>query len=56
MDTLIINNKKYIVLETKSFEKLQLKAAQKTPAIKKLSLQDGKNYAYKLIDQWSKEK
>ena len=56
MDTLIINNKKYVVLEARSFEKLQTKAAQKTSPIKKLSLNDGKKYAYKLIDKWSKEK
>ena len=56
MGTLTINKKKFVVLEQKEFDKLQLLAAQKTPPVKRLSLAAGKKLAYKLIDKWAKEK
>ena len=56
MNTLVIGNKKYIVVEAKAFEQLQENAARKTEPIKKLSLKEGKKHAYKLIEKWSKEK
>jgi hypothetical protein len=56
MNTLTIDKKKYVIIEQKKFEKLQLLAAQKTQATKKLSLREGKKLAYKLIDKWAKEK
>ena len=56
METLTINRKKFIVIEQKEFDKLQLLAAQKTPSVKKISLHEGKKIAYKLIDKWAKEK
>jgi len=56
MGTLTIDKKKFVVLEQKEFDKLQLLAAQKTPPVKKLSLAAGKKLAYKLIDKWAKEK
>lgn len=56
MGTLIINKKKYVVIEQKEFDKLQLLAAQKSAPTKKLSLAAGKKHAYKLIEAWAKEK
>ncbi|WP_190277384.1 hypothetical protein [Taibaiella lutea] len=55
METITLSNKKYVVVEQKKFEKLQTLAAQKMPSHKKLSLNEGKKYAYKLIDKWAKE-
>jgi hypothetical protein len=55
MGILTIDKKKYIVIEQKKFEKLQLLAAQKSAPVKKLSLYNGKKLAYKLIDAWQKE-
>ena len=56
MGTLTIDNKKFVVIEQKEFDKIQLLAAQKKAPAKKLSLQSGKKHAYKLIDEWAKEK
>jgi len=56
MGTLIIDKKKFVVIEEKKFEKLELLAAQKTASAKKLSLVEGRKLAHKLIDKWSKEK
>lgn len=56
MDTLTINNTKFVVIEQKEFDKIQLKAAQKTSVVKKLSLKAGSKHALKLIDKWAKEK
>lgn len=56
MNTLILNKKKYVLIEQRDFEKLQLKAAQKSEPAKKLSLNKGKQHAYKLIDAWAKGK
>jgi hypothetical protein len=38
------------------YDKLLEKAAAKKSAVRKLSLAEGKKLAYKLIDQWHKEK
>ncbi|MCZ2222431.1 MAG: hypothetical protein LC122_02210 [Chitinophagales bacterium] len=54
METITIDNKKYVVVEQKKFEQLQVIAALKTASQKKLSLKKGKAHAYKLIDQWRK--
>lgn len=56
MNTLILDKKKYVIIEQKKFEELQLQAAQKTEPLKKLSLLRGRQHAYKLIDRWAKEK
>jgi hypothetical protein len=56
MNTILIDKKKYVLLEAKDYEALQVKAATKTAPVKKLSLPQGKKLAYKLIDQWSKGK
>lgn len=49
-----IDNKDYVVLPKKEYEALLARAASKTPPAKKLSLAEGKELAYKLIDKWSK--
>ena len=56
MDTLTINKKKFVIIEQKEFDRIQLLAAQKKTPVKKLSLVAGKKLAYKLIDKWAKEK
>ena len=56
MDTIAINNKKYVVMPTKEYEQLVEKAALKTPSARKLSLKEGKKLAYNLIEKWAKEK
>jgi hypothetical protein len=44
------------VVEQREYDKLLEKAASKTPAARKLSLDEGKKLAYKLIDNWHREK
>ena len=56
MNTLIIDRKKYIVVAQREYDRLLEKAAAKKPTARKLSLAEGKKVAYKLIDQWHKEK
>ncbi|HEX8277139.1 MAG TPA: hypothetical protein VF540_00530 [Segetibacter sp.] len=56
INTIILDKKKYVVVEQEKFEELQLEAARKTEPVKKLSLAKGKQHAYKLIDKWAKEK
>jgi hypothetical protein len=56
MESLTINKTKFVVIEQKEFDKIQLTAAQKTPLVKKLSLTAGRKHALKLIDKWAKEK
>ena len=56
MNILVINKKKYVVVERSEYHKLLEKAALKKPVARKLSLDDGKKLAYKLIDNWHKEK
>lgn len=56
MNTLIIDKKKYVVVEQREYDKLLEKAASKKPAARKLSLDEGKKLAYKLIDHWHKGK
>jgi hypothetical protein len=56
MGTLTIDNKKFVVIEQKKFDKIQLLAAQKSASAKKLTLSAGKKHAYKLIDTWAKGK
>lgn len=54
MGTLTIDRKKFVVIEQKEFDRLQLLAAKKTMPVKKLSLAAGKKHAHKLIDKWAK--
>jgi hypothetical protein len=56
METLIIDKKKFVVIEQKEFDKIQLQAVKKTEPVKKLSLSAGKKHAYKLIDKWARGK
>jgi hypothetical protein len=56
MGTLTINNRTFVVIEQKEFDKIQLTAAQKTTPVKKLSLAAGKKHSLKLIDKWAKGK
>ena len=56
MNVLTINKKDYIIVPKKEYEHLVVKAASKTAPAKKLSLSQGKKLAYKLIDEWAKEK
>lgn len=56
MVTLTLDNKKFVVIEEKEFNKLQLLAAQKSSPVKKFTLAAGKKNAYKIIDKLAKEK
>jgi hypothetical protein len=56
MTTLILNKKKYVVVEQREFDKLLEIAARKKPLARKLSLAEGKKLAYSLVDKWDKEK
>lgn len=56
MNTLVIDRKPYVVIPKKEYEDLLSKAVRKTPPAKKLSLTQGKKFAYKLVDKWAKEK
>ncbi|HLT71542.1 MAG TPA: hypothetical protein VKZ75_02780 [Cyclobacteriaceae bacterium] len=56
MNTLVINKKKYVVVEQLEYDRLREKAASKGPVARKLSLDQGKKLAYKLIDSWHKGK
>jgi hypothetical protein len=56
MNTLVIDKKKYVVVEQKEYDRLVEKAASKSSTARKLSLDEGKKLAYKLIDRWHKDK
>ncbi len=56
METVLIDKKEYVIIERKQFELLQLEAAKKIQPARKMSLRKGKEYAYKLIDEWAKGK
>ncbi|MBI1769449.1 MAG: hypothetical protein HYR67_13865 [Bacteroidetes bacterium] len=53
---LVLNKKKYVVVEQKEYNRLIEKAAAKTPSARKLSLTEGKKLAYSLIDKWHNAK
>ena len=54
MNTLTIDNKKYVVLSQKEYEDLRMKAVSKAIPANKLSLKQGKKLAYKKINKWAK--
>jgi hypothetical protein len=56
MQSITIDKKKYVLIEEKQLSKIQLLAAKNVTPHKKMSLAEGKKMAYKLIDQWEKEK
>jgi hypothetical protein len=53
MNTLVINNKSYVVLPVKSYEALQKKAALKTRPEKVLSIEEARAHSKKLISKWA---
>ncbi len=55
MNTLTIENKKYVVLSQREYNDLRMKAVSKAIPVKKFSLKEGKKLAYKMIDKWAKE-
>ena len=56
MNTVVIDNKSYVVLPVKSYEALQRKAALKTRPEKVLSIEEAKAHSKKLIRKWAGEK
>ena len=56
MNQIVIDKKKYVLVESKEYDKLRKQAASKKPSARKLTLSEGKAYAYSLIDKWHKEK
>lgn len=56
MNTLIIDNKSYIVVPESDYKALQRKAALKTKPEKLLSLEQAKAHSKKLIRKWANEK
>jgi len=56
MNTLVIDNKSYVVIPVKSYEALQKKAALKSRPEKVLSIEDARAHSKKLIRKWAGEK
>jgi hypothetical protein len=53
MNTLVIDNKSYVVLPIKSYEALQKKVALKTRPEKLLSIEEARAHSKKLIKKWA---
>ena len=56
MNTLIIDNKSYVVVPTESYQALQKKAALKTKPEKTLTIKEARAHSKKLIRKWASEK
>ena len=56
MNTLTIDNKKYVVLSQKEYDDLRMKAVSKAIPAKKNSLKEGKKLANKITDKRAKGK
>ncbi|GGH64778.1 hypothetical protein HNQ91_002223 [Filimonas zeae] len=56
MNTLVIDNKSYVVVPEEDYRELQKKAALKTKSEKVLSLEEAKAYSKKLIRKWASDK
>jgi hypothetical protein len=56
MNTLVIDNKSYVVVPSKKYQALQKKAALKVKPEKTLSLAEARKHSKKLIKKWSGEK
>jgi hypothetical protein len=56
MNKLVIDNKSYVVIPTKSYQALQKKAALKTRPEKTLSIEEARAYSKKLIRKWATAK
>ena len=56
MNTLVIDNKSYVVVPVKSYEALQKKADLKTRPEKVLTIEEARARSKKLIRKWAGEK
>jgi len=56
MTTLVIDNKSYVVVPTKSYQALQKKAALKTKPGKVFSIEEARAHSKKLIRKWAAAK
>ncbi len=56
MNTLVIDNKSYVVVPVKSYEALQKRAALKTKPEKTFSVEEARAHSKKLIKKWAAEK
>ena len=56
MTALVIDNKSYVVVPTKSYQALQKKAALKTKPEKTLSIEEGRAHSKKPIKKWAPAK
>jgi hypothetical protein len=56
MNTVVIDNKSYVVLPVESYEALQKKAALKTRPEKVVTVEDARALSKKLIRTWAEEK
>jgi hypothetical protein len=53
MNTLVIENKSYVVIPADSYEALQKKAALKTKPERTLTIKEARTHSKKLIKKWS---
>jgi len=56
MNTLILENKSYVVVPAENYQALQKKAALKTRPEKTLSIKEARTHSKKLIRKWAGEK
>ena len=56
MNTLIIDNKSYVVVPTENYQALQEKAALKSRPEKTLTIKEARAHSKKLIKKWASEK
>jgi hypothetical protein len=56
MNTIKIDNKKYVVIPQKEYEALQKLAASKKKPEKSMTIEAARAYSKKRIQQWAKEK
>ncbi len=56
MNTLVIDNKSYVVLPVSTFEALQKKAALKARPEKLLTLEEARAHSKNLVRKWAAEK
>ncbi len=55
MNIITIDKKKYVLILQDEFNRLKQKSELNLKKNKRLSLADGKEHAYKMIDTWAKE-
>lgn len=56
MNKLVIDNKSYVVIPTKSYQALQKKAVLKTRPEKTFSIEEARAHAKRLIRKWAAAK